>query len=336
MSELEKEDYTVVTEDLVVTFISKKGLFTKIPFNAVDHVNISVEQGTTIGLVGESGSGKTTLGKTIIGLYKPTSGHVYYHGKDIWKISEEEFMKFRMSSQIIHQDPYSSLNPYKSVYDVLSVPLRAHKLVKSEQEEREKIYSMLREVGLNPPEFFAEKYPFELSGGQRQRVSIARAMLLEPDLVIADEPITMLDASLRLGILDTMISLQKKMNLSLLFITHDLGMAYYIVGERGKIAVMYLGEIVEYGPAGKVLREPQHPYTKALLSAIPEPDPIKSRSKQLMKLKSLDPPDPTKAPPGCKFSDRCPFAFDRCLKERPKLVDVGDDKVACWLYPGES
>ena len=328
-----RESLTVSSEHLTVTFEAKKGLFGRVYFNAVDDVSIAIERGSTLALVGESGSGKTTLGKTLIGLRKPTSGHVYFHGKDVWSMRKEEFMEFRMKSQIIHQDPYSSLNPYKSVYDVLALPLRAHRLAGSKEEEREAIYKMLEEVGLIPAEFYADKYPFELSGGQRQRVSIARAMLLQPELVVADEPITMLDASLRLGILDTMMALQRKMDLSMLFITHDLGMAYYITGRTGKIAVMYLGSIVEFGPSEKVLKNPMHPYTKALLSAIPEPDPKLSRSKQLMKLTRMDPPDPSRAPAGCKFSDRCPFAFDRCRKERPKLSNAGDEEVACFLYP---
>lgn len=331
--ELIRERGTIAAEHLTVTFEAKRGLFGHIPFNAVDDISMLIERGSTVALVGESGSGKTTLGKTLIGLIKPTSGHIYFHGKDVWRMTKDEFMDFRMKSQIIHQDPYSSLNPYKSVYDVLALPLRAHHLAGSKEEEREAVYKMLEEVGLIPAEFYAEKYPFELSGGQRQRVSIARAMLLQPEFVVADEPITMLDASLRLGILDTMMTLQRKMDLSMLFITHDLGMAYYIAGKTGKIAVMYLGSVVEFGSAERVLKDPMHPYTKALLSAIPEPDPKRSRSKQLMKLTRMDPPDPSRAPPGCKFSDRCPFAFDRCRKERPKLSQVGDEQVACFLYP---
>ncbi len=327
------ERATVYAEDLTVTFESKKGLFGRVPFNAVDRVNLRVESSQTIALVGESGSGKTTLGKALIGLRKPSSGKVYFHGKDIWAMKKADFLDFRMKSQIIHQDPYSSLNPYRSIFDALVLPLRAHKLVSTKQEEEEAVYKALEDVGLTPAQFYASKYPFELSGGQKQRVSIARAMVLQPEFVVADEPITMLDASLRLGILDTLIALQKKMRLSMVFITHDLGMAYYVAGSNGNIAVMYLGSIVEYGPGEKVLKEPLHPYTKTLLSAIPEPDPKKSRSKQVMKLTRIDPPDPSRAPPGCKFSDRCPFAFDRCSKERPALSRENGEEVACFLYP---
>ncbi|MGC8633044.1 MAG: ATP-binding cassette domain-containing protein, partial [Thermoprotei archaeon] len=183
----------------------------------------------------------------------PSAGAVYYRGQDIWKMDKKQFMQFRMKAQMIYQDPYSSLNPRKKVYDILAIPIRVHKLVGQEQEQAV-VYSALEDVGLSPAATFAEKYPFELSGGQRQRVAIARAMVLRPEIVVADEPITMLDASLRLGVLDTMLSLQKRMNLSLLFITHDLGMAYYIAGTTGKIAVIYLGSLVEYGPASEVLK----------------------------------------------------------------------------------
>jgi len=332
ISELEKKRASVVAEDLTISFHKKKGLFSSMSFNAVDSVSFCIEEASTMALVGESGSGKTTLGKALIGLIRPSSGKIYYHGQDIWSMKKKDFEVFRKKSQIIHQDPYSSLNPYKDVYTILALPLRAHKLVDTKDQEKDVIYKMLEEVGLKPAESFAAKYPFELSGGQKQRVSIARAMILQPEFVVADEPVTMLDASLRLSILDTMLSLQRKMRLSMLFITHDLGMAYYVAQNSGNIAVMYLGSIVEIGPAERVLKDPLHPYTKALLSAIPEPDPEKSRQKELFKLKNMDPPDPTRVPIGCKFSDRCPFAFEKCYNERPQLSKQNDDLVACFLY----
>ncbi|MFP3239740.1 MAG: ABC transporter ATP-binding protein [Caldivirga sp.] len=324
------EDVVIAAEDLSVVF--KVGsMFSKKDLYAVDHINITVNRSETLAVVGESGSGKTTLGKTLVGLYKPTTGRIYFHGRDVSTMTDEEYRVYRLKSQYIHQDPYSSLNPYKTVYDILAVPLRANKLVHSKAEEEKVIFEALESVGLNPKAYI-NKYPFELSGGEKQRVSIARALLVKPEFVVADEPVTMLDASLRLEVLDLLLSVQKEMNLSVLFITHDLGMAYYMAGERGRAAVMYLGSIMEFGPAKEMLESPLHPYTQALLSAIPEPDPTKSRSKKVMKLRSLDPPNPLRAPPGCKFSDRCPFAMDRCFKERPPLKKVGNTWVACWLY----
>lgn len=324
------EDVVIAAEDLTVVF--KVGsMFSKKDLYAVDHVNITVNKGETMAVVGESGSGKTTLGKTLVGLYTPATGRIYFHGRDISTMTEEEYKVYRLKSQYIHQDPYSSLNPYKTVYDILAVPLRANKLVHSKAEEEKLIFEALENVGLNPKAYI-NKYPFELSGGEKQRVSIARALLVKPEFVVADEIVTMLDASLRLEVLDLLLAVQKEMNLSVLFITHDLGMAYYMAGDTGKAAVMYLGSIMEYGPAKEMLESPLHPYTQALLSAIPEPDPAKSRSKKVMKLRSLDPPNPLRAPPGCKFSDRCPFAMDRCFKERPPLKKVGNVMVACWLY----
>ena len=324
------EDVVIAAEDLSVVF--KVGsFFSKRDLWAVDHINIQVRRGETLALVGESGSGKTTLGKTLVGLYRPTTGKIYFKGKDVSTMTKEEYREYRLKAQYIHQDPYSSLNPYKTVYDILAIPLRANKLVHSKAEEQEIIYKTLESIGLNPRNY-VNKYSFELSGGERQRVSIARALLVNPEFVVADEPVTMLDASLRLDILDLLLSVQKERNLSVLFITHDLGMAYYMAGEAGHVAVMYLGSIMEYGPAKQLLESPLHPYTQALLSAIPEPDPVKSRSKSVMKLRSMDPPNPLRAPPGCKFSDRCPFAMDRCYRERPPLVKAGDVYVACWLY----
>jgi oligopeptide/dipeptide ABC transporter ATP-binding protein len=325
-------NFDSIIEARELTVVFKVGtVFSKRELCAVDHVDVSVSKRRTLAVVGESGSGKTTLGKTLVGLYKPSSGSIYFHGKDVSSMNKREYREYRLKSQYIHQDPYSSLNPYRTVYHILAAPLRANKLVKGKKEEEKAIGEALEGVGLNPG-VYVNKYPFELSGGEKQRVSIARALLVRPEFVVADEPVTMLDASLRLEVLDLLLDVQRRMNLSILFITHDLGMAYYMAGDTGGAAVMYLGSIVEYGPANEMLRKPLHPYTQALLSAIPEPDPVKSRSKKPMELRSADPPNPLKVPPGCKFSDRCPFVMDRCLKERPPLKSTGDIQVACWLY----
>jgi len=323
-------NHVIAAKGITVAFKVGSILSKSVMF-AVDHVDLSIPEGRTLALVGESGSGKTTLGKTLVGIYKPVEGSVYFRGKDVSKMNKEEYMKYRLKCQYVHQDPYSSLNPYKTVYHILAVPLKAKRLVRDTTEEREVVNKALEEVGLNP-QVYSSKYPFELSGGERQRVSIARTLIVKPEFIVADEPVTMLDASLRLDILDLLLDIQKRVGLGMLFITHDLGIAYYVGGDSGEIAVMYLGSIVEYGPADKILNKPLHPYTQALLSAIPEPDPERTRSKRPIQLRNSEPPNPLKVPKGCKFSDRCPFVINQCHESRPQLKRVGDVQVACWLY----
>lgn len=325
----------IETKDLRVYFRIRKSLFGKeLYVKAVDGVNMAINKGEIFTLVGESGCGKTTLGKTIVGLINPTSGKLFFEGAEVSTLSKEEYKKYRRSVQIIHQDPYASLNPTKTIFQILAFPLRRWGLAHSYDDLIDKVIKLLELVDLTPPEEFINKYPHQLSGGQRQRVSIARAISVNPKLIVADEPITMIDVSLRLGILDLMLELKKKFGTAYLFITHDFGAARYFSAKGGgRIAVMYLGNIVEIGLAEDIIREPLHPYTKVLLSVIPVPDPEKSRKRKPLKLKSLDIPSPLNPPSGCKFHTRCPYASDKCKRKLPPLVKVRPNHyIACWLY----
>jgi len=300
---------------------------------AVDRVSFHIDERSTMALVGESGCGKTTTGKLVAGLLKPTEGEVLYRGKNVWRMSRKEYRKYRRAVQIIHQDPYSSLNPMLTVYKSLSAPLFKHGIVSSKEEAVEATSKLLEMVGLTPPEDFIYKYPHQLSGGQRQRVVVARAMSVNPDLVVADEPVSMIDVSMRLQILHLMRDLQAELGVAYLFITHDLATGRYFAS-RGFTAVMYLGSIVEFGPTNRVISEPMHPYTRALLSAIPEPDPERTRRKKVMQLRSLDVPSLLDLPPGCKFHPRCPFYMEgKCDVKAPGRYYVDSDRwVACYIY----
>jgi len=297
---------------------------------AVDNVTFDIKEGENIALVGESGSGKSTLGRITLGLLKPTRGEIRFQGKNIWSMSREEFKKFRRNAQIIHQDPYSAVNPVRTIFQTLSAPLLQNGIVQSKKEAFEKAAELLSLVGLNPPTDFLNRYPSRMSGGQLQRIVIARAISVNPKYIVADEAVSMLDASLRLGVIDLLLDIQRKFGVSYLFITHDLGIArYFIVKGGGKIAVMYLGSIVELGKGDDVIRNPIHPYTKVLVEASPVPDPKLARSKGLPPLKSLDIPRLTEVPSGCKFHTRCPYAKKICEEERPELIKVNDRVVAC-------
>lgn len=297
---------------------------------AVDRVSLEIREGGNLILVGESGSGKSTLGRLTLGLLKPTSGTVYYYGKDIWSMSKEEYRVFRRNAQIIHQDPYSSVNPVKNIYQVLSAPLFQHRIVRNAKEAYKRSAELLELVGLVPPADFLKRYPSRISGGQLQRISIARAISLRPKYIVADEAVSMLDASLRLGILDLLVDLQKKFGISYLFITHDLGIArYFVYRAGGDLAVMYLGSIVELGGGEEVMAKPLHPYTRILVEASPVPDPKVARSRGLPALRSLDIPSLTEVPPGCKFHTRCPYAKKICEERVPELRSVGGRLVAC-------
>lgn len=302
---------------------------------ALHDVTLSLDQGQVICVVGESGSGKTTLGKMIAGLRRPTEGRVLFEGEDIWRMSREAFARYRRAVQIVHQDPYASLNPVHRVRDILAAPLERHGLT-SGAGTTKRIREILTQVDLTPPDDFIEKYPHELSGGQRQRVSIARALTLGPRLIVADEAVSMVDTSIRVSLLNTLLRLRSELGVAFLFVTHDLGIAKYF-GASGDTLVMYLGRVLEQAPTSELIAQPLHPYTRALLAAIPEPDPELTRSREKLLLRNMEIPSPLHAPSGCVFHPRCPlFEAGLCDVERPVLVAAGPGRtVACHVVARE-
>ncbi|MEJ7816132.1 MAG: ABC transporter ATP-binding protein [Rubrobacter sp.] len=304
---------------------------------AVDDVSFTIEPGETLCLVGESGCGKSTTGRMMAGLLEPSEGRVLYGGRDVGKLPQEEKKRFRRAVQIIHQDPYASLNPIRNVTQILSAPLRRHKLTKSRSELGTKLRELLETVGLTPPEEFLRKHPHELSGGQRQRVSVARALTVNPEVIVADEPVSMVDVSLRIGLLNMLLKLQQDLGVAFLFITHDLAVAKHFSWE-GRIGVMYLGRMVELGSTQRLVREPVHPYTRALISALPEADPELTRHKERLRLRSPDIPSLLNLPAGCPFHPRCPmYEEGLCDTDRPAEDAVAFDGhlAACYVAARE-
>jgi oligopeptide/dipeptide ABC transporter ATP-binding protein len=307
----------------------KKGPVT-IP--VLQDLNLSVKPLEFLCLVGESGCGKTTTGKIMTGLLKPSRGQVFFEGKDVTQLRRKAYQQYRRSVQIIHQDPYSSLNPTHTIYRTLSFPLFHHKLVRNYSQARNRVAELLDVVDL-PAADIIDQYPHELSGGQRQRISIARALTTNPSLIVADEPVSMVDVSIRIGLLKMLMRMRTEFNVTIVFITHDLALAKYFAWE-GRIAVMYLGRVVEIGTTQEIIAEPQHPYTRVLLSAIPEANPERTRSKKHIALRSEDIPRLTELPPGCSFHPRCPwFVPGVCDVNVPRLAPIAqadsDAEVAC-------
>jgi peptide/nickel transport system ATP-binding protein/oligopeptide transport system ATP-binding protein len=289
---------------------------------AVDKVSFAVKSGETLGLIGESGCGKSTLARTVLRLHEPTGGSIAFDGADITRLPQKDMTALRRRMQIIFQDPYASLNPRKSVEEIVGLPLALHGLA-PKREIRDRVVAMLESVGLKSA--FLGRFPHQFSGGQRQRIGIARALILNPSFVVCDEPVSALDVSVQAQIIALLQSLKRELGLTYLFISHDLGVVGHV---SDRIAVMYLGSIVETGPARDLLGAPKHPYTKALLSAVPQ---IDGARRERVKLAG-DLPSPLAPPPGCKFHTRCPFAIDRCRSEIPVLRPVGDDRMAaCHL-----
>ena len=288
---------------------------------AVQDVSLFIKKGETLGLVGESGCGKTTLGRTILRLIPATEGQVLYNGEDILTYDKKKMWEMRRKLQIIFQDPYSSLNPRMTVYDLISAPLEVYK-VGTQEERREMVEEILQEVGLDKQ--YLNRFPHEFSGGQRQRIGIARALILNPEFVVCDEAVSALDVSVRAQVLNLMRNMQQKKNLTYLFISHDLSVVRHI---SDRIAVMYLGSVVEVAEKAQLYSNPMHPYTKALLSAIPLPDVKKKRQRIILE---GDVPSAYNPPSGCKFHTRCPYATDRCRQEAPVLQKVEKGhKAAC-------
>jgi oligopeptide transport system ATP-binding protein len=315
-------------EQLVKHFPIKRGiLFQKQvgAVHAVDGVSFNVMKGETVGLVGESGCGKSTTGRTILQLYRPTSGNVFFEGIDLVKVKGEELRKTRRRMQMIFQDPYASLNPRMTVGEIIGEPMIIHHTA-DDKERQERVANLLKLVGLNPS--YGNRYPHEFSGGQRQRIGVARALALEPSLIICDEPISALDVSIQAQVVNLLEDLQRDMNLTYLFIAHDLSMVRHI---SNRVAVMYLGVIVEFSDREELYKHPLHPYTQALLSAVPIPDPMAEEKRRRIILQG-DVPSPVNPPSGCRFRTRCPLAAAVCSESRPEFREVSSGHfVACHM-----
>ncbi|MFP8958057.1 oligopeptide/dipeptide ABC transporter ATP-binding protein [Natrialbaceae archaeon A-CW3] len=309
---------------------------------AVDGIDLEIFENDVVAIVGESGSGKTTLGKTAIGLQEPTGGTVSYRGQDVWSAqkwfskSEIPFDEIRRSLQIIHQDPESSLNPHKSVRSSLEQPLKKWQPELGPEDREARILAMLERVGMSPPHDYAQRYPHQLSGGETQRVALVRALLMNPDLILADEAVSALDVSLRVEMMDLMLELQDSFDTSFLFISHDLSNARYVAEHAGgRLGVMYLGELVEIGPAEDVLQNPQHPYTKVLKWATPS---LEIGDTTEPPIREIDIPDPVNPPSGCRFHTRCPNATTYCRETKPEPLspEKSSHQTACYRVDEES
>lgn len=324
-----EENKLLKLKNIKVTFEKRNGLLSPVTkIGAIADLNLDIYPGEIVALVGESGCGKTTLGKVVTGLLKPSAGEVSFNGVSVSKMTRQQFNEYRKGVQMVQQDSYAALNPTRTIFDSLSGPILEKKIVKSRTEAYDKVCELMKIVELNPPELYIKKYPHQLSGGQRQRILMARAISLNPRLVVADEPVSMIDVSLRISVLNLMSSLNKRLGIAFIYITHDLATARYIAQE-GRIAVMYLGKIVEVGNVMEVLSNPRHPYLQVLLSAVPIPDPIKAKTASLLPLKSIDMPSIVNPPKGCRFHPRCIYAEARCEMEEPVMRKFGNSTVAC-------
>lgn len=308
-------------------FVVKKGLFARKAslLKAVDDVSFSIQKGETLGLVGESGCGKTTAGRTILKLYEPTAGEILFRGKPLQNLKHKELLPYRKKMQMIFQDPYASLDPRMTVGEIIGDPLDVHKIYQG-KDRADRIKELIELVGLKQDHI--NRYPHEFSGGQRQRIGIARALAVEPEFIVCDEPISALDVSIQAQVINMLEELQEKFGLSYLFISHDLSMVRHI---SHKVGVMYLGNLVEIAAADELYTNMQHPYTRALLSALPIPDPDLAEKSERIHLQG-DVPSPLNPPPGCAFQTRCAYAVQACREAKPELKDVGNGHlVACHI-----
>lgn len=320
------ENICLDVQDLKMHFKLKSGLFSKAKtLKAVDGVSFSIGQGETMGLVGESGCGKTTVGRSILRLYEATGGKIIFQGTDITHYSDAQMQPFRKKMQMIFQDPYTSLDPRKNIGDIIAEPMWALKLYEG-KDRQDRVRELISMVGLKPDHI--NRYPHEFSGGQRQRIGIARALAAEPEFIVCDEPISALDVSIQAQVINLLEDIQKRQGISYLFIAHDLGMVKHI---SHRIGVMYLGHMVESGGADDVYRHPLHPYSKALLSAEPIPDPNTARSRHRILLEG-EIPSPMHPPAGCPFHTRCPYAMEECSQAAPATYELEGRRVACFLY----
>ena len=322
------DDVLLQLDHIDIHFYARKGLWGRTTIRAVNDLSLTLRRGETVAVVGESGSGKTTIGKASLRLIKPVHGSIRFQGHDITNLPEGKLKGFRRKAQAVFQDPYSSINAYMTVAQIIEEPLVIHQ-IDNKDRRMERVRQVLQEVRLTPVEAFLGKYPHTLSGGQRQRVGLARALVLEPDYIVADEPVSMIDASSRAEILFLMRRLQHDYGIAFLYITHDIASAAHF---SDRVAVMYLGRIVELGPPDQVIHQPKHPYTKALIAAVPEPDPAnRFRQREVV---PGEPPSPSNVPPGCAFHPRCPqFIPGVCEAAVPTSREVEPGHfVACYLY----
>jgi oligopeptide/dipeptide ABC transporter ATP-binding protein len=324
-------EYILETKDLKKWFSIRSGFFSggKDYVKAVDGITIEVKKGEIFAVVGESGCGKTTLARMILRLEEPTDGEIWFDGIEISRMPQYQFRKYRARIQMIFQDPYGALNSSMRIGDIVAEPLRIQTVYASVEDELKKVKESLENVGMTPVEDFINRYPHELSGGQRQRVAIAAALALDPDVLIADEPVSMLDVSMRGQILKLLVDLRDRMGITILFITHNLAVARQMAD---RIAVTYLGRVVETGDAKQIIDAPNHPYTKALVSVVPVPNPVAQREKILL---TGETPNPIKMPTGCRFHPRCPFAKASCSEIEPELKLQPDGRMVACLEEEE-
>ena len=326
-----KPDDIMYVQDLKMHFPVTRGLLKRQvgAVKAVDGVTFNIKRGQTLGIVGESGSGKSTVGNCLLRNLTPTSGHVYYEGHDMKDLNARSLQRMRKNIQMITQDPFASLDPRMNIMDVVSEGLKIHRLLKDKREQDDFVVRQLELVGINPD--FRFRYPHEFSGGQRQRISIARALALQPNFIVCDEVVSALDVSIQAQIVSLLMKLQENMNLTYVFIGHDLSVVRHI---SDNVAVMYLGKIMEMTSSDELYEHPLHPYTQALISAAPIPDPVVDRARERILLEG-EIPSPINPPKGCNFCTRCKYADERCRNEEPPMVDVGNDhKVACHRVAG--